>query len=52
VVSEGGLSPYLRERILDELIHKYFGVDMGIVWKVIEIELPKLKERVRQLLAE
>ena len=25
----------------DELIHEYFGVDMGIVWNVIEYHLPK-----------
>lgn len=27
----------------DVLIHNYFGVDLGIVWNVVEQELPKLK---------
>ena len=36
----------------DELIHEYFGVDTGIVWNVIEQEIPKLKEKIDQLLRE
>lgn len=27
----------------DVLIHDYFGVDLAIVWNVVEQELPKLK---------
>lgn len=27
----------------DVLIHDYFGVDIGIVWNVVENELPELK---------
>ena len=34
----------------DELIHEYFGVDLKIVWGVIEHELPRLKEKVDLLL--
>jgi len=32
----------------DRLIHDYFGVDYGLVWDVVETNLPKLK---RQLIA-
>jgi uncharacterized protein with HEPN domain len=32
------------------LIHKYFGVDLNIVWGVVEQELPPLKQRLKQLI--
>lgn len=35
----------------DILIHKYFGVDLEIVWDVVETKLPVLKEQVRRILA-
>lgn len=31
----------------DVLIHKYFGVDLNIVWGVVEQELPPLKQRLQ-----
>ncbi|MBV6341159.1 HepT-like ribonuclease domain-containing protein [Candidatus Magnetobacterium casense] len=31
-------------RMRDKLIHFYFGVDYEIVWKVIRLQLPKIKE--------
>ncbi|WP_245628168.1 HepT-like ribonuclease domain-containing protein [Shouchella shacheensis] len=34
----------------DVLIHDYFGVDNGIVWNVVEIEIPPLKEKITDLL--
>lgn len=34
----------------DVLIHDYFGVDNGIVWNVVENELPPLKEKINELL--
>ena len=34
----------------DELIHEYFGVDIRIVWNVIEHHLPALKEKIDGLL--
>ncbi len=36
----------------DEMIHEYFGVDLEMVWNVIEQELPQLKETIESLLAE
>ncbi len=36
----------------DEMIHEYFGVDLEMVWNVIEQELPHLKETIESLLAE
>jgi len=30
----------------DKLIHEYFGVNYRIVWKTVQQEIPKLKERV------
>lgn len=34
----------------DELIHEYFGVDLEIVWRIIQNELPKLESKVKSLL--
>lgn len=32
------------------LIHEYFGVDPTIVWDIIRVELPKLKDKLGALL--
>ncbi|MEW5911458.1 MAG: DUF86 domain-containing protein [Thermodesulfobacteriota bacterium] len=32
------------------LIHEYFGVDLGAVWKIVRDDLPVLAERLRKLL--
>lgn len=34
----------------DRLIHNYFGVDYGIVWDVIENEIPKLKKKIKEII--
>lgn len=36
----------------DILIHDYFGIDLDIVWDVVQCKLPRLRRRVRQMLAE
>ena len=36
----------------DILIHDYFGVDLDIVWNVVQTKLPDLGERVGQMLDE
>jgi len=36
----------------DKMIHDYFGVDWGLVWQVVEKEIPPLAERVEALLRE
>lgn len=36
----------------DILIHEYFGVDLDIIWDVVETKLPALAERVRAIAAE
>ncbi|SDK00076.1 HepT-like ribonuclease domain-containing protein [Natronincola ferrireducens] len=36
----------------DVLIHDYFGVDIKIVWNVVEKELPKVKRSVKVILAD
>ena len=36
----------------DVLIHGYFGVDMGLVWKITQKDIPKLKKEISQLLKE
>lgn len=55
------LSPALRQkhsqipwrRIIgyrNRLVHEYFGVDLQIVWKIIETELPQLLQEINDLL--
>ena len=34
----------------DVLIHRYFGVDMEIVWDIVKKKLPSLQKQVRQIL--
>jgi uncharacterized protein with HEPN domain len=34
------------------IVHEYFGIDLAIVWNVIEHDLPALKKRVQEILAE
>jgi uncharacterized protein with HEPN domain len=35
----------------DVLIHDYFGVDLDVVWGVVETHLPPLRDAVTRLLA-
>lgn len=34
------------------LIHEYFGIDLRIVWQVIQNDLPKLKKNINIILKE
>ena len=34
----------------DKLIHEYFGVDLHMVWAVVEDELPGVREKIDELL--
>lgn len=34
----------------DKLIHDYFGVDLRVVWKTLQIDLPPLKVIIDQIL--
>ena len=34
----------------DVLIHAYFSVDLDLVWKIIEKDLPELKEKIKKIL--
>jgi len=34
----------------DVLIHDYFGIDVKIVWNVVEQELPRLKQKISDAL--
>jgi len=36
----------------DRLIHFYFGVKYELVWETIQVELPALKHRLKQILEE
>jgi uncharacterized protein with HEPN domain len=34
------------------LVHQYLGVDLDYVWRVVEDDLPPLKQRVHAMLRE
>lgn len=36
----------------DVLIHDYFGVNMNVVWKTIQKDIPKLKLQIQDLIEE
>jgi uncharacterized protein with HEPN domain len=36
----------------DKLIHEYFGVNLAIVWQVVDQEIPKLRAQVSEILQE
>ncbi|UCG44410.1 MAG: DUF86 domain-containing protein, partial [candidate division WOR-3 bacterium] len=36
----------------DVLIHDYFGIDLDIVWDVVQNKLPELVRHIRQMLDE
>lgn len=36
----------------DKLIHEYFGVDLEIVWEVVNNELPPIKPLIQKVLEE
>ena len=36
----------------DKLIHDYFGVDLDLVWKVVENQLPAVRQRVDTILRQ
>ena len=36
----------------DKLIHDYFGVDEKRVWETIKRDLPKLKEKIKEILKD
>jgi uncharacterized protein with HEPN domain len=37
-------------RMRDRLIHDYFGVDLDIVWRVLQSNIPALQQEVRRFL--
>jgi uncharacterized protein with HEPN domain len=34
----------------DKLIHHYFGIDLSVIWDIIQVDLPKLKEQIKEIL--
>jgi uncharacterized protein with HEPN domain len=36
----------------DQLIHQYFGLDLEVVWRVVEVEIEPLLSVVQRLIAE
>ncbi len=36
----------------DQLIHHYFGVDLEVVWRVVEIEIDPLLAVIQRLIVE
>jgi len=34
----------------DILIHVYFGIDVEVVWDIVKNKIPKLKEKIEEIL--
>jgi uncharacterized protein with HEPN domain len=34
------------------IVHEYFGIDLDIVWRVVDGELPRLEAALRAVLGE
>lgn len=34
------------------LVHDYFGIDVDVIWKAVERDLPELKQKIKSLLKE
>ncbi|MTF38320.1 DUF86 domain-containing protein [Cyanobacterium aponinum] len=34
------------------IVHEYFRVDLGVVWEIVENELPKLKQQINNILRD
>ncbi len=39
-------------RTRDKLIHGYFGIDLDIIWDVIQNDLPSLKKEIEKIIKE
>lgn len=39
-------------KLRDKLIHHYFGIDYELVWSIVDEDLPTLKPKVAELLAQ
>jgi len=37
-------------RTRDKIIHFYFGVDLDVVWKIIQHDIPALKEKLEKII--
>lgn len=33
----------------DILIHEYFGIDLKLTWRVVQLNIPELKERILEI---
>jgi uncharacterized protein with HEPN domain len=55
-ISEGLKSKYKevewREiaRTRDKIIHFYFGIDLSIIWDIIIVDIPNLKEKLKRII--
>ena len=38
-----------REFLRDRLIHDYFGVDLDLVWDVLQTKIPELRRQVQAI---
>jgi len=41
---------YEIARTRDKIIHFYFGVDLSIIWDIITVDIPALKEKLERII--
>ena len=44
--------PEVKWREIDKMIHYYFGIDLNIVWGIVKIDLPDLKNKMLKIKRE
>jgi len=37
-------------RTRDKLIHSYFGVDLDVVWDIITLDIPRLRQQIEEII--
>ena len=37
-------------RTRDKLIHSYFGVDLDVVWDIVTIDIPRLRQQIEEII--
>ena len=43
---------FIKQVLRDILIHRYFDVNIEIVWEIVQSSIPELKAKIEQMIEE